>query len=140
PRACSPAPPRPILWTPLSRSRTMTASARILVRLVGLALVLAPLGATAQDGAGRLTGRVTDMSGAALPGVTVTLSSPRLAGTFTAVTDGAGQYTFPALPADIYTADFALTGFESGTERSVQLSAGEIVTLDRQLELASLAE
>lgn len=118
----------------------MTASARILVRLVALVLVLAPVSAAAQDGASRLTGRVTDASGAALPGVTVTLSSPRLAGSFTAVTDGAGQYTFPALPPDTYTVGFELEGFESRTDPSVELRPGDIVMLDRQLALASLAE
>lgn len=118
----------------------MNASARILVRLAGLVLVLAPLAAAAQDGAGRLTGRVTDISGAALPGVSVTLSSSRLAGTFTAITDGAGQYTFPALPADTYTVDFALAGFEPRREPSVEVRSGDIVALDRQLDLASLAE
>ncbi len=118
----------------------MTASARILARLVTLALVLAPAGVAAQDGASRLTGRVTDSSGAALPGVTVTLSSPRLAGTLTAITDGTGQYTFPALPPDIYAVGFELTGFEPHTALSVRLGPGEVTVLDRQLDLAALAE
>ena len=118
----------------------MTASARILVRLVTLVLVLGPAAAAAQDGASRLTGRVTDASGAALPGVTVTLSSTKHPATFTAITDGTGQYTFPALPPDTYTARFDLAGFEPRTESSVELGSGAIVILDRQMDLASLAE
>ncbi len=118
----------------------MTASARILVRLVTLVLVLGPAVAAAQDGASRLTGRVTDASGAALPGVTVTLSSTKHPATFTAITDGTGQYTFPALPPDTYTARFDLAGFEPRTESSVELGPGAIVMLDRQMDLASLAE
>jgi hypothetical protein len=118
----------------------MTASARIPACLVALVLALAPFVAAAQDGASRLTGRVTDSSGAALPGVTVTLSSPRLMGTFTAVTDGAGQYTFPALPPDTYAVGFELAGFESRTDPSVELKPADIVVLDRQMDVASLAE
>lgn len=118
----------------------MTASARIPACLVALVLVLVPFTAAAQDGASRLTGRVTDSSGAALPGVTVTLSSPRLTGTFTAVTDGTGQYTFPALPPGTYEMRFELAGFESRTEPSVELKTGDITSLDRQMNLASLAE
>lgn len=118
----------------------MAATARILVRLVTLALVLAPAGVGAQDGASRLTGRVTDASGAALPGVTVTLSSTRHPGSFTAITDGTGQYTFPALPPDTYAARFDLEGFEAHTTPSVRLDPGEVTILDRQLDLAALAE
>ena len=49
---------------------------------------------------GRLTGRVTDGSGAALPGVTVTLRPAGPGAPITLVTDGVGQYTSPALPPE----------------------------------------
>ena len=45
---------------------------------------------------GAINGRVTDNTGAILPGVTVTLASPSMMGTRTAITNDEGQYRFPA--------------------------------------------
>src|SRR5215510_7447398 len=62
-----------------------------------------------------LTGRVTDGSGGALPGVTITIASPNLATPFTAITDNSGLYTSPALPPDTYSIAFELSSFETRT-------------------------
>ena len=64
-------------------------------------LVALSFGSTAfaQLEQGRLTGFVTDEQGAALPGVTVTATSPALLGASTAVTEADGRYLFPSLPS-----------------------------------------
>ena len=57
----------------------------------------------AQDFRGRVNGTVTDNTGAILPGVTVTATSPALqVPQLTAVTDGQGLYRFPDLPRGAY--------------------------------------
>jgi hypothetical protein len=93
----------------------------------------------APDGA-RLTGRVTDGSGAALPGVTVTVRPISPGAPTTLVTDGVGQYISPVLAPDVYAVSFELTGFEARTRSGVELRQGELFILDQQLGLASLAE
>jgi hypothetical protein len=115
-------------------------SCTIRVGVVVLAAVLLA-GATveAQPG-GQLTGRVTDGSGGALPGVTVTVSSDRLKRPVVVVSDHVGQYQTPPLPADTYAVTFEMSGFETRTNPAVLVRPGEIFVLDRQLGLASLTE
>ncbi|HDT13265.1 MAG TPA: carboxypeptidase regulatory-like domain-containing protein, partial [Candidatus Aminicenantes bacterium] len=50
----------------------------------------------------QMTGKVTDTTGAPLPGVSVEAKSPRLVGTATAVTDGDGNYRLFSLPSGVY--------------------------------------
>ena len=68
----------------------------------------------------RIEGRVTDESGAALPGVTVTIASPALqAPQLDAATDENGRYRFTALPRGVYTVTFISQRFpESRRGRS----------------------
>jgi hypothetical protein len=122
----------------------MTAMVHSIAGLLTVALLgaAAPVDLRAQpapDGA-RLTGRVTDGSGAALPGVTVTLRPAGPGTPTTLVTDGVGQYVSPVLPPDVYTVSFELTGFEARTRSGLELRQGELFILDQQLGLASLAE
>ena len=121
----------------------MTAMVRSIAGLLAVALLgAAPVALGAQpapDGA-RLTGRVTDGSGAALPGVTVTLRPASPGAPTTLVTDGVGQYVSPVLPPDVYAVSFELTGFEARTRSGLELRQGELFILDQQLGLASLAE
>src|ERR1017187_2856253 len=64
---------------------------------------------------GTLAGRATDEQGVGLPGVTVTITSPALQGSRTAVTNANGNYTFPQLPPGEYAVKFALSGFQTVT-------------------------
>ena len=74
----------------------------IKVRRVGFALCLLLVAAAsgwAQDSV--ITGRVSDPSGSTLPGVDVTLTSPALLGTRSAVSDEQGNYRFALLPPGV---------------------------------------
>lgn len=114
-------------------------SALALTAVLGL-MTDAPAGATAQGEQGRMTGRVTDGSGAALPGVTVTITPPKSGKPVVVVTDAVGQYQTPPLPAGTYAVSFEMSGFETRTNPTVVLNAGEVFILDRQLGLAQLTE
>ena len=98
-----------------------------------------PASIAAQTDRARLMGMVTDGSGGALPGVTVTISGgqARLA---PVVTDGEGRYLTAWLPPGTYTITFVLSGFETRTVNNVQLGAAQTVVLDQQLALATLSE
>ena len=57
---------------------------------------------------GTITGRAADASGGALPGVTVSITSPNMiGGARTAVTDEQGVYRFTLLPGGTYTVSFS---------------------------------
>lgn len=116
----------------------MTALARALAFIATLGFAASVTGA-AQEQQSRFTGRITDGSDGALPGVTVTITSPRLR-TVTVVTDGAGRFLSPALPSDTYTLTFVLAGFETRTSAGVFVKPGEVVIADQQMGIASLAE
>jgi outer membrane receptor protein involved in Fe transport len=85
-----------------------------------------------------LTGRVT-MDGNPLPGVTVTISSPNLQGTRTAITDVNGNYNFSALPPGDYTARFEMESMQPLT-RSARIGLGQSGRVDAELRLTSVAE
>jgi outer membrane receptor protein involved in Fe transport len=104
---------------------------------VGL-LLLAPFAALAQT-TGTIEGSVTDQSGAALPGVTVELTSPNLQGMRTAVTAADGRFRFPSLPPGIYTVTGSLSGFGKVQKKAtVTLDATTSVALS--LSLSTTAE
>jgi hypothetical protein len=69
-----------------------------------------------------LTGTVTT-AGQPLGGVTVTVQSPALQGTRSAITGDAGTYTFDALPPGEYQLTFERSGMQSGhSKTSLRLS------------------
>ena len=76
---------------------------------------------TAQDFRGRINGTVSDNTGAVLPGVTVTVSSPALIQPQVQVTSAAGDFRFLALPPGLYTVDFELTGFQSVKREGIRV-------------------
>jgi hypothetical protein len=84
---------------------------------------------------------VTDSSGAALPGATVTISSPQLiGGAQTRPTNDGGDYRFPALPPGSYTVVIDLTGFQGQTRDNVAVAAGAQVAVDGKLSVARVNE
>lgn len=86
-----------------------------------------------------ITGKVTDTSGAVVPGVTVTISSPSLpAGPQAAQTDTAGRYRFTTLPNGMYAIQFELSGFETVKRTNVRLEVGFIATIDAQLKVSAI--
>jgi len=94
----------------------------------------------AQDFRGRINGTVTDNTGAVLPGVTVTVSSPALIQPQTQVTSAEGDYRFIALPPGVYDVTFELAGFQNVKREGVRVIINQTLTVDQQLNVASLQE
>jgi hypothetical protein len=92
----------------------------------------------AQEGV--ITGRVTDSSGAVLPGVDLTLTSTAVMGIRSTVTDQQGAYRFGLLPPGTYTVKFGLAGFATVVRAGIQLTAGFTSTLNVTMEVAVVAE
>jgi hypothetical protein len=88
-----------------------------------------------------ITGRATDESGGALPGVTVSVTSPNLiGGARTVVTDDQGVYRFTQLPGGAYVVKFELPGFTTTNVEGVSVAAGQTMTINGKLTVASLQE
>jgi outer membrane receptor for ferrienterochelin and colicin len=110
-------------------------SYRYLVVLV--VLLVASVSAFAQT-TGVLTGTVTT-DGNPLPGATVSVSSPSLQGTRTAVTDANGNYNIAALPPGDYTVKTELSGMSPVT-RTVRVTLSGTARSDAELRLSSVTE
>src|SRR6266571_7600478 len=114
------------------------------VLAVLVASLLTPDRLLAQGGGasttGSINGKVSDSSGAVLPGVTVSATSPSLMGVQSSVTDTAGNYRFPALPPGTYTLAFELPGFSTLKREGIQISMGFTANVNVELAVASLQE
>jgi outer membrane receptor protein involved in Fe transport len=107
-----------------------------------LALIAIAVPSFAQTGTGRVIGRVTDETGAALPGVTVELrgSSGNTAATRTTVSGGMGEYAFDGVSPGSYQVNFTLINFASATHRDLTVTAGATATDNEVLHLSLNAE
>lgn len=113
----------------------------VLNMLLPLAIgFLAPTMALAQTGAGSLTGIVTDQTGAAVPGATVTATNQATNVAYTAVANEAGNYTVTSLPVGTYMVKSELAGFKTAATKPIQVEAMQIVRIDFRLELGAIEE
>jgi outer membrane receptor protein involved in Fe transport len=117
---------------------------RSMIVAVAAALLLAgatPAFAQATPNSARIEGRITDETGAALPGVAVSISSVALqAPQVETVTDNDGRYRLTGLPGGIYTVKFALAGFQTMTREGLNVDAGFAATLDARLKVGQIEE
>ena len=116
---------------------------RLVVAVLAVCL-LASTHAFAQGGGasstGTITGKVSDTSGAVLPGVTVNATSPSMMGVQSIVTNTEGMYRFPAVPPGTYTVTFELPGFSTLKREGIDIRLGFTAQLNVELAVASLQE
>jgi Carboxypeptidase regulatory-like domain/TonB dependent receptor len=103
-------------------------------------LLLTATTAVAQTGQGSLRGYVKDEQGGALPGVSITATSPALIQPATAVTDAEGGYRLINLPPGTYTVAADLTGFAAYRREDVLLRAGATFQVDITMKIGTLQE
>ncbi len=97
-------------------------------------LCLCSVPAVAQVSAG-LSGRVTDQTGAAVPGAAVTAKNLDTGATRTTITDQAGRYELPALPIGKYEVHGSENGFEEQIRTGILLVVGQDATADLSLQI-----
>ena len=94
------------------------------------------------QGVGAIGGTIADASGAVLPGVTLTLSSP--AGTIganqTATTDERGTFQFVRLVPGTYRVRAEIQGFRPVTQERIAVTADATARVDLKLEIGGLEE
>src|SRR5215813_14070597 len=111
-----------------------------LAALTALVCLLIAGTARAQSGTAALYGKVTDQSGAALPGVTVTITSATAAITRSTVSDAEGGYQFLALPPGVYSAKVELTGFRTATRDNIELPVDVRTKMDVPMAIGQMSE
>jgi len=113
------------------------------VRVLALSVLgalLAALAVLAQGiPTGTLSGHVGGPDGKAMPGVTVTCTSPSLQGTRSATSNGNGDYVIPSLPPGEYQVSFELEGFQTA-KRATKVSAAQTAQVDTDLQVTGVAE
>ena len=86
-------------------------------------------------------GTVVDESGATLPGVTATLTSPTLqVGRETTVTSAEGTYRFGDLPVGTYRVAFELAGFKTFVRDELRLPIGFVARVDVTMAIGGIEE
>src|SRR5262245_25208179 len=88
---------------------------------------------------GTIRGTVHDEQGLAVPGVTVSVTSPALQTPRSAVTDTTGGYVFPNLPPGEYTVTFELSGFAQ-IKRTTTVPLGLVIEQNVTMKAAGVAE
>jgi hypothetical protein len=93
-----------------------------------------------QEGAG-IIGGVRDESGAVMPGVTVTATSPALQlPQMITVTNQQGEYRLAPLPIGTYSVEYSLSGFQVVRREGVRLTVGFTARVDAVMRIATLKE
>jgi len=95
---------------------------------------------SAQETTGTITGSATDQTGAALPGVTVTVKNDNAGVTRTSVTNEAGLYTVTLLPVGNYQVVFELQGFQAVTVRGITLHVNDRLQIDGKMAVGGVSE
>ncbi len=113
--------------------------ARISAFLLVFALAVTGV-AQAQERFGSLSGTVTDQQGAAIPGVTVTITNIQSGDARLFVTDANGQYVALDLNPGRYTVSFELPGFAKVENTDITVSLGRAFDLDAQMRVGGLTE
>ncbi|MFN7927962.1 MAG: carboxypeptidase-like regulatory domain-containing protein [Blastocatellia bacterium] len=93
----------------------------------------------AQSEAGQIAGKITDQSGAAIPGAAVTVKSADTGIVRDATTDSGGFYLVSGLQPGLYDVQVQSTGFAPRTQR-VRVSVGAARRVETQLSVNPVTE
>jgi hypothetical protein len=116
----------------------MSRFLNIRTALVTVAALMMVTSVSAQTTTGRLVGNVVDDTAAALPGVTVTISSPVLiGGAQTKITDGAGEFAFIGITPGEYTLKADLSGFISQERNEILVALGGSRTITIEMPMGT---
>ncbi len=124
----------------LSQTTNTAARATFAVVAIFVSLLAIPSTASAQAVTGTLLGNVTDASGAAVPGATVTAIETQTNISRTAVSNEAGNYIFSSLKNGTYSVEAELQGFRKVIRQNVRVDVNTTMRVDLKLELGQLTE
>src|SRR6266852_5899087 len=110
-------------------------------RALAVAAMLAPAArVSAQGTTGSISGFVTDDTGGALPGATVTVRHVETDQKRVLVTDGAGRYRAQQLAPGKYEVTIELQGLRAARVTDLTLTVGQDSVVNMQLKVGGLDE
>jgi hypothetical protein len=112
----------------------------LIIALFASAALFIPSLASAQAVTGTLLGNVTDSSGGAVPGATVTATDVDKNISRAVVSNEAGYYIFTSLPNGTYTVDAELQGFKKVARQGVKVDVNTTVRIDLSLPVGQMTE
>jgi len=107
---------------------------------LAVSIALAAGGIFAQTAASRISGTVSDGTGAVIPGASVTAINEATSVTFAQVTNDTGLFVFPSLPAGVYTIRVELKGFKTAQSRGNILEINTPSTVNLVLQVGGVSE
>ncbi len=89
---------------------------------------------------GKITGVVTDASGAAVPNATVTVKSTALMAARTMSSQGDGSYLFDLLPPGTYSLTVSASGFKTAEQTNIVITSGFTATVNAKLAVGEITQ
>ena len=112
----------------------------VLTACLGIGIAFLPHAVRAQAVYGSVYGTVTDVSGAAIPGATVTVTDESKGTSVTEKTNDSGGYTIEHLIPDLYTVKVEMTGFKSFETNHLQVLADTSPKVDAAMQTGGASE
>lgn len=129
---------------PSMRTAAQRATSAILSLTAGLAMVgaiwLGAVPAMAQTSSGGIVGTVSDATGATVSDVKVVLRNVETNATQTTMTGSAGNYSFVNLQPDRYDVTVTKQGFESVTQKAINVQVGGVTQVNVSLKVGNVTE
>jgi len=112
-----------------------TTVAVVAIQIVILAILSGRV--MGQESRGSITGKVTDPSGAAVPGAQLSVTDAATNVTTKARTDAAGDYYVPYLIPGVYNVSVEAPGFKKLIRPRIEVRVADQLTLDLRLEIGA---
>ena len=124
-----------------TKSWRLSSPVKWLALLLGLILLFAPCTQVwAQYTTARLSGIVSDPSGAVVAGATITVQEVDTGYTQTTKSESAGEYLFPSLPVGTYQITVSGGGYNQYLQRGIVLSVGQAATQNVRLQVGMVSQ
>src|ERR1700730_3088074 len=124
---------------PMTTRFALRASLHVLVTLVLIA-VFPPTLSQAQDATARITGTVSDSTGAVIPGVQITVTNTATQVSREATSDHDGLYQVLALPIGTYKVTAGRQGFRTVGSSEYTLLINQALRVDFKMEIGTASE
>jgi hypothetical protein len=114
----------------------MRQARRSFISIVSVLLLFAGLALHAQQNS-EIVGTVTDQTGAAVPGATLTLTQTETGFVYNSTTNGTGAYVFAGLNVGTYDLKATAKGFEAFTRTGLPLNVSQTLATDIKLTIGA---
>src|SRR6266566_1428055 len=94
----------------------------------------------AQADRGSISGLITDATGGAVPGISLTLQNQATNLTYSTVTSSSGAYSFLNLPIGIYDLTASAKGFQRSEAKGIQVQVNQQARVDITLQVGEVTQ